>query len=390
VRSTALRGEVLTRLDQSGNKKVTHVAAEGLLFATQRVIPGYGADVLTTYRNPLGTTETNKAVYDPLGNYIPYQVWHDPRPAPGSYNSGSMAQLSASQANPESMAVGCIMDGVPTNCSRVIGAIGNGQADKVSIYGFALSAWMIQLQASFLEVKTTREVPDKRRLPPTGVYYDDDGNPYPAHGLPTKNVIEVSVAYVIAPGMQLDFEQNPQKSRVGSEDLKAYRARIEEMLKNKKCADYIQRLLNEVKTQTGRSFGEILTTFDAVRFYWANTDGAHGGYAYWEEMGTVHAADIMNRVNTEKMGGSRANQMDRRAFLISETTQAFLGETMHHLSQGGRMYGDGEMANALNAVLVRQGLDTPKVFSDQTDTDLENASRYWHPKVASACPAPRR
>jgi hypothetical protein len=177
---------------------------------------------------------------------------------------------------------------------------------------------------------------------------------------------------------------------VGPDDLKAYRARIEEMLKNKNCADYIQQLLNEVKTQTGMAFGDILTTFDAMRFYWANTGGAHGGYAYWEEMGTVHAADIMNTVNAERMGGSRANQMDRRAYLISETTQAFLGETMHHLSQGGRMYSDPQMANALNAVLVRQGLDTRKTFPDKTATDVDNASRYWHRKVASACPAPRK
>jgi hypothetical protein len=198
--------------------------------------------------------------------------------------------------------------------------------------------------------------------------------------------------YIVGVGNVLTSQARtkPQKTRVGTDDLKAYRARIEEMLKNKACADYIQDLLNEVKTQTGRAFGDILTTFDAMRFYWANTGGAHGGYAYWEERGTVRAADIMNTINTERMGGSRANQMDRRAFLISETTQAFLAETMHHLSQGGRMYSDAQMANALNAVLVRQGRDTHSDFTDKTTTDVENATRYWHPKVQSACPAPRK
>jgi len=56
VRSTALGGEVLARLDQSGNKKTTQVSAEGLLFATQSTVGG--AFVLATYRNPLGITET--------------------------------------------------------------------------------------------------------------------------------------------------------------------------------------------------------------------------------------------------------------------------------------------------------------------------------------------
>jgi hypothetical protein len=132
VRSTALGGEVLTRLNQSGNKKITHVPAEGFLFATQQAL---SASVLQTYRNPLGTTETNKAVYDPLGNYIPYQAFADPRPPAGSYSSGSMASLSSSQANPDSYGMGCIMDGLPTSCNRVMNAINRGQAKTLTISG---------------------------------------------------------------------------------------------------------------------------------------------------------------------------------------------------------------------------------------------------------------
>jgi len=75
VRSSVLGGDVLTRLDQSGNKKITHVPAEGLLFATQRASGGPGAYVQLTYRDPLGITETTKAVYDPLGNYTPFQAY---------------------------------------------------------------------------------------------------------------------------------------------------------------------------------------------------------------------------------------------------------------------------------------------------------------------------
>lgn len=42
----------------------------------------------------------------------------------------------------------------------------------------------------------------------------------------------------------------------------------------------------------------------------------------------------------------------------------------------GQPYGylDGQMANALNAILVRRGADVPKRFSDKTEKDIDNAS----------------
>lgn len=54
------------------------------------------------------------------------------------------------------------------------------------------------------------------------------------------------------------------------------------------------------------------------------------------------------------------------------------------------MYKDSEMATALNAILVRQGLDTPKEFSDETEADVYAAGLYWHGKVKSMCPVPRK
>src|SRR5262249_45099384 len=65
------------------------------------------------------------------GNYIPFQQFADPRPPAGSYNSASLSSLAA--ANPFSYAVGCLMDGLPTNCSRVAQAINSGQAKKLVI-----------------------------------------------------------------------------------------------------------------------------------------------------------------------------------------------------------------------------------------------------------------
>jgi hypothetical protein len=132
VRSTVI-GEVLTRLDQSGNKSVTNVPAEGLLFASQGIDYQGSPYVGWTQRNPLGITETGKGVYDPLGNYIPFQQHDDPRPPAGSYNSSSMSGLSASMSNPFDYGMGCFMDAVPTNCNRAMAQVNSGSAYVGSI-----------------------------------------------------------------------------------------------------------------------------------------------------------------------------------------------------------------------------------------------------------------
>jgi len=129
-----------------------------------------------------------------------------------------------------------------------------------------------------------------------------------------------------------------------------------------------------------------LTTFDTIKFYWGETHD-HGGEAYREN--GLPAATIDNTIKTEKPFGSLAMQRDRQGFLISQATEGFLGETMHHVGEGFA-YRDGVMANALNAILVRRGLDTPKQFSDLTQEGVNKASVYWHLPMQAACPAPRK
>ena len=124
LRSTVLEGAILTRLDQSGNKKSTHVPAEGLLFAVQTSVPS----VFQVHRNPLGTTETSQRVYDPLGHLIPFQRPSDPRPPAGSFTSATMRGLSASLQNPHSLGTGCLVDGLPMDCDQAMRLLANGAA----------------------------------------------------------------------------------------------------------------------------------------------------------------------------------------------------------------------------------------------------------------------
>jgi len=216
VRSTVLGGDVLTRLDQSGNKKITHVPAEGLLFATQRSSGAPGPFVLTTLRNPLGITETTKAVYDPLGNYIPFQASPDPRPPIGSYNSGSMSGLSAGQANPGGYAVGCVLDSIPTDCNRVIRLLDRLPIKDFSIDGIVTAPWWLLLKAGVTRKETY------------------------------KKGERIKVEYVVAPGMQGGFEQNPQETITekpfSDKDLDAMRAIIV-AIATPRCQDFINKLL---------------------------------------------------------------------------------------------------------------------------------------------------
>src|SRR5437870_13521674 len=99
-----------------------------------------GASVTWTQRDPLGITETGKGIYDPLGNYLPFQQHDDPRPPTGSYNSSSMSGIAAGvSANPFGSDTGCLMDGLPTACSRGLRALNDGQGDKLTVYGFSSS-----------------------------------------------------------------------------------------------------------------------------------------------------------------------------------------------------------------------------------------------------------
>ena len=219
IRSSMLGGEVLTRLDASGNKLTTHVPAEGLLFATQRSSGAPGPFVMLTQRNPLGITETNKAVYDPLGNYIPFQAYQDPRPPAGSYNSASMGGLSSSQANPESYAVGCMMDGMPTDCNRVMQTIDRDHAESVDIRGLALTPSVMRLMASALAVNYTRKV----QLNPDGSISDTitpgGETGHVEWGFEDNYASWVITRYVFAPGRQNSFEGTPTRQDPDDSDL---------------------------------------------------------------------------------------------------------------------------------------------------------------------------
>jgi hypothetical protein len=174
-----------------------------------------------------------------------------------------------------------------------------------------------------------------------------------------------------------------QKTLVPREEVEAYRERIEETLKDERCSNFLSQLLDEVKTLTGKSYNDIVTTFDNVKFYYMRT-GVHGGYATFEHGERV--AYIDNTIKTE-----RFTSADRSAVLISLTTGHFLAETLHHIASGRySMYDDSEYARAVNAIFMRQGVDQHKDFPNKTPADINAASIYWHSRVHRHCSYPRK
>jgi YD repeat-containing protein len=132
VRSTALGGKVLTRLDNSGNKTMTIVEVDGLLTAVQSPSGGFQG-LSWTHADPLGlsTAGDTKSVYDPQGNYIPWQ--HAPTAPPNSYPPFSPSFGGLGSAFGSSQNLSCNMDGMPTSCDRVFRALARGEAKGGSI-----------------------------------------------------------------------------------------------------------------------------------------------------------------------------------------------------------------------------------------------------------------
>jgi hypothetical protein len=185
---------------------------------------------------------------------------------------------------------------------------------------------------------------------------------------------------------------SPQKSLILSDEVEAYRVRIETALKDTRCSDFVYTLLNKVKARTGKSYDNVLDVFKKVKFYYADT-GAHGGYASFEHGERV--AYIDNTIKTE-----RFTSADRSAELINLTTGKFMGEILHHVASGQyKMYSDVDFANALNRMRVNGEVfklmngkmipdtDSEKLFPQEA---VDAASNYWHSYVDRHCNYPRK
>ena len=128
IRSSVL-GEVVTSLDSAGNKTKTVVNVDGLLMAVQFSGSGFNS-VSWTHIDPLRMSEAGdtKPVYDPLGNYIPWQ--HVPGAPPNAYPPIAASYGGLGPSFGYSINSSCILDGIPTDCSLAMNMLGHGSAEQ--------------------------------------------------------------------------------------------------------------------------------------------------------------------------------------------------------------------------------------------------------------------
>ncbi len=115
-----------------------------------------------------------------------------------------MSGLASSLSNANNYALGCVMDGVPTNCTLVGQMIARDQAKELGVVGVALTE-VARVMTSFTAVGIEiRDIPDVVPNPPTKELPNGRGF------IVSFGASEVWTQFIIAPGLQQTFEQNPQ------------------------------------------------------------------------------------------------------------------------------------------------------------------------------------
>jgi YD repeat-containing protein len=392
VRSSVLGGEVLTRLDQSGNKKITYVPAEGLLFATQRASGGPGPLVLLTYRNPLGISETTKAVYDPLGNYIPFVAHGDPRPPAGSYSSASMSGLSSSQASAESYGVGCIADGIPTNCKKVMEHIERGRAEELDILGPAIAPFVTKLMMSLTPVGAEFRSSNTGSKP-IAHGESSDGNGWTI----SFGSAELWIYYLLAPGLQRGFEQNPTKPQQSSKPVplqstNELRDEFKKLLETPKCKTFIDSLISLAESHVQQSLRLGLGFEDLFE----NISG-QGGYVLVDHLNLngYPVSGLVDRNTTSIEQGNAQAMIRTRSYYTSDPVRvqarsfaaqrrmylaSALHETFHHIGKVYSAFSDESLGRAAFALTGDKAL-----LPNDKDTDPLNWSSYWDNQLMKHC-----
>lgn len=164
---SSVTGEVVTRITSAGLTLKNVLSVDGMLTAVQLMdANGLPAAVQWVHTDPYGLSEgtsagQGKAVYDPLGNYVPQQPWPlNPPPSftganpPGGGPGGSFGFTGSSSH------VACTLDGAPMDCNRASRAIANDKGSVKSIKSNFLDLAPFGVFFA-LELNTKRIVPEK-------------------------------------------------------------------------------------------------------------------------------------------------------------------------------------------------------------------------------------
>ena len=383
LRMSALGGEALAGLTASGGREVTYVPGEGVVHARLR-----GTAAEWTLRDPLGLTESNRAVTDPLGNYIPFRQMNDPRPAPGSFSSLTVPGVGSTLTDPENYGMGCTMDGVPTNCSSVL-----------RLYN-AYGSWLHHPDRYVVLYPERDAAPVPRDYLPqdsrAGVlaFGPGRGQGTPAITLPREVVTVVAsdprndpvstVGGLIVAGRLLSLHPQNYSPPINIEGIRKEMARL---LSNPACANFVKALIQDTSNLVGKDsplvengnvqkiFEKIVSQGGVVR---AGQPGSLKDEGGARAFGSIEGKDATIQLGIYQGGKPSLEYVNQSDGLYALT------ETLHHA--GERVFYDYDYARALNARGVPGFPTDPELLKyPKSEKGRWAFSNYFHPQVAAHC-----
>jgi YD repeat-containing protein len=220
VRSTVLKGEVLTRVKSNGGKEITYIQASGVIFPRQTINSYDNSQYMSwTHRDPPGITEPG-ATYDPLGNYIPHVPPQPYQPPSSGYMYGpSYGGASSSFGNANNLSTGCTLDGTPWSCNSVLRILQNGGAGRGTVISTTGGMPSIINTIGFIPSYSTHTY---RTGPPTVTRIDPDtGRTITFHGW-GRVVTVVVVTWVPVVGNQQVTPVSPGGTPLSTKDEKKH------------------------------------------------------------------------------------------------------------------------------------------------------------------------
>ena len=355
-----LKGEVLTRLDNVGNKSMTIFQVDGLLTAVQSPFGGYQT-LSWTHTDPLGlsTSGDTKSVYDPLGKYISWQ--HAPTAPPNSYPPFSPSFGGLASAFGTSQDKSCDLNGIPISCSDLVHQIdiGNVAARFVTVSS--------QAALEYLDV-------DVSMLGSSVIELD-----YPHRDLSS------------SPGY-LSLPQNPRQL-TGAEQNQL-ETNLQKFLSDPDCGQFIKAMLGSLPQdvwKTSRYGGSLSSAFGRIQSnggFWSGDTISKGALAITDPNTLTTTFDSV--AITPRITGPAWQQFHATVILIHELTHVFTNAPNYG------EYGHLQMAQAASDAAGIVGLDlshtpgislefpTTKKYGTGDAYDLA-LSEYYNKTLSYAC-----
>jgi len=365
LRSSVLGNAVISELvniNGNGAKQKGFVYAAGLVLAEQagqvtflHQNPGTSSWIETQPGSSFRSREEMDPVHAEVGSFDPFPLNSNP-----SYESLKFGdRLYEDGGNPLTVSDECTLDGIPWECFDAASRLGkSAKVDPTSGKG----------NGSSVPNSIAVWVPD-----------DDWGEVDLEKQIVTVHDGGGHFEWIPGPSIQTTttVKKLQKPVPISPDELARIRGDVEKAINAKNCADFLKALLDEAALQTRQPYRDIMVTFDNTSFSYGVTGDGHAGIApgrFEDET----AAAILRPFDEPFISAARSS------FIRTQTAQNALGETLHHVGTN-KAYDDAAMANALNAIYVRQGKDIPKLFSSENMDQINTASIYWHPRVFEAC-----